>query len=141
MNKQLVSTSKFLSLVLRHQPDVIGIELDPEGWASIDRLIKNANARGTAISLDLLHEVVATSDKRRFALSDDGLRIRANQGHSVEGVDLKTRANRTARTVIPRHRRAIPSRHPRKGVVETISASCASVGGQRDRHKSRPTAR
>ncbi|TWT84571.1 RNA 2'-phosphotransferase [Planctomycetes bacterium CA13] len=89
MNKQLVTTSKFLSLVLRHQPDVIGIELDSEGWADIDRLIKNANARGTAISLDLLHEVVATSDKKRFALSDDGLCIRANQGHSVEGVDLK----------------------------------------------------
>ena len=84
----LTKTSKFLSLILRHQPDVIGVELDPEGWISIDELIAKANDHGKRWSPELLREVVAKSDKKRFALSDDGLRIRANQGHSVSGVDL-----------------------------------------------------
>ena len=88
-DKSLVSTSKFLSLVLRHQPEVIGMKLDDEGWLDIDELIDNANQRGNQISLELLHSVVATNDKKRFALSEDGLRIRASQGHSVTGVDLK----------------------------------------------------
>jgi len=88
-DKTLVTTSKFLSLVLRHQPDVVGMKLDDEGWLAIDDLIVNATQRGHALTLELLHEVVANNDKQRFALSDDGLRIRANQGHSVTGVDLK----------------------------------------------------
>jgi len=87
--KEIISTSKFLSLVLRHQPEVIGMELDDEGWLAIDDLIVNANQRGHALTLELLHEVVANNDKQRFALSDDRLRIRASQGHSVTGVDLK----------------------------------------------------
>ncbi|QEG02374.1 RNA 2'-phosphotransferase [Stieleria maiorica] len=85
---KLVSTSKFLSLVLRHRPEVIGAKLDPEGWLAIDELIAQANSHGKALTLELLHEVVATNDKKRFALSDDGLRIRASQGHSVSGVEL-----------------------------------------------------
>lgn len=78
------SISKFLSYVLRHKPDSIGIELDPEGWASIDELIKKADI---PLTKDLLYEVVATSDKKRFAISADGRTIRANQGHSA-AVDL-----------------------------------------------------
>ena len=82
--KSLTSTSKFLSLVLRHQPEVIGMQLDPEGWLPIDGLIENANRKGNELSLELLHDVVASCEKKRFSLSDDGLKIRANQGHSVE---------------------------------------------------------
>ena len=81
------ATSKFLSLVLRHRPELIGIELDPQGWVAIDVLLARCTARGRSLSRDELLEIVATSPKRRFALSDDGERIRANQGHSVE-VDL-----------------------------------------------------
>ncbi len=88
MSKQLVSLSKFLSLVLRHRPEMIGLRLDKEGWASIADLLKNAKVRGHDITWDLLQEVVATSDKRRFSISDDGHRIRANQGHSIAAVDL-----------------------------------------------------
>ena len=88
MNKHLVSTSKFLSLVLRHRHEVVGMQLDAEGWLPIDELIANANARGNRLSLELVHDVVATNDKQRFALSEDGLRIRANQGHSVADVEL-----------------------------------------------------
>ncbi len=84
----LKSTSKFLSLVLRHQPEVIGMQLDPEGWLPVDDLIAGANAHGHLLTQELLREIVATSDKQRFAFSEDGTRIRANQGHSVETVDL-----------------------------------------------------
>ena len=79
--------SKFLSLVLRHDPARIGIELDAAGWTDVEGLLAAASRRGIAISLDELVEVVRTSDKQRFALSDDRTRIRANQGHSVT-VDL-----------------------------------------------------
>jgi putative RNA 2'-phosphotransferase len=88
-DKTFQTTRKFLSLVLRHRPEVIGMQLDDEGWLEIDELVVNANHRGHALTLELVHEIVATSDKKRFALSDDGLRIRASQGHSITGVDLK----------------------------------------------------
>ena len=64
------------------------MQLDPEGWLPIDELIANANRQGKQLTLELLHEVVASCDKKRFTLSEDGLRIRANQGHSVRDVEL-----------------------------------------------------
>ncbi|MDF0495429.1 RNA 2'-phosphotransferase [Bradyrhizobium yuanmingense] len=75
--------SKFLSLVLRHQPETIGLVLDSQGWASIDDLIAKANAAGTTFGRDDLLRVVAESDKKRFSLSPETDRIRAAQGHSV----------------------------------------------------------
>jgi putative RNA 2'-phosphotransferase len=72
---------------LRHRPDEIGIALDEQGWVAIDELLVACAAHGRPIAREELEAVVATSDKRRFAVSDDGLRIRASQGHSVE-VDL-----------------------------------------------------
>lgn len=86
-NKQLTSISKFLSLVLRHQPQTIGLQLDSAGWASIDELQARAAEHGKPISRALLQQVVDSNDKQRFAISADGQRIRANQGHSF-GVDL-----------------------------------------------------
>jgi uncharacterized protein (TIGR02452 family) len=83
----LVHRSKFLSLVLRHRPDRIGITLDDQGWVDVDVLLAAAAAHGVTISRDELAEIVAGNDKQRFALSADGLRIRASQGHTVE-VDL-----------------------------------------------------
>lgn len=88
MDKKLISTSKFLSLILRHRPETIGVELDSEGWLEIDLLLRAAAQHGRKISLEHLHDVVAQNDKQRFGLSDDGLRIRANQGHSLAAVDL-----------------------------------------------------
>jgi len=78
MNKRLTKISKYLTFILRHEPEAIGMKLDPEGWLKIDDLVKNANASGKSITLAQLHEVVASSDQQRFALSDDGLRIRAS---------------------------------------------------------------
>jgi len=77
------STSKFLSLILRHKPEEIGLTLDPNGWASIEELIALAAARGTQLSRAQIETIVAESDKQRFAISADGTKIRANQGHSV----------------------------------------------------------
>ena len=88
MDKKLVRASKFLSLVLRHKPEAIGVTLDNEGWVDIDELLAAARANGTTIPRTTLDEVVYTNDKQRFAFSADGLRIRANQGHSID-VDLK----------------------------------------------------
>jgi putative RNA 2'-phosphotransferase len=83
-----VRVSKFLSLVLRHEPAAAGVTLDAEGWVVIADLLAGAAQRGLAVTHDELREVVRTSDKQRFAVSADGLRIRASQGHSVD-VDLK----------------------------------------------------
>lgn len=83
-------TSKFLSLVLRHKPEEIGLALDDNGWAKVDELLKKAKGHHT-FSLEDLQRVVADNDKQRFAFSEDGKRIRANQGHSVE-VALKLEA-------------------------------------------------
>ncbi len=88
MNSQrTVKISKFLSLVLRHKPDEIGVTLDDAGWIDVETLLAAMARHGTTISREELNEVVATSDKKRFAYSENGLRIRASQGHSVE-VDL-----------------------------------------------------
>lgn len=76
-----------MSYVLRHNPAEIGLELDENGWVSIKQVIDNANARGKKFTRDLIEHVVATNDKKRFSISDDGLLIRANQGHSIH-VDL-----------------------------------------------------
>lgn len=80
-------TSKFLSYVLRHAPESIGLALDAQGWASVEDLLARSRAAGRELDLDTLRRTVAESDKKRFTLSADGLRIRAAQGHSVE-VDL-----------------------------------------------------
>jgi putative RNA 2'-phosphotransferase len=79
-----VRVSKFLSLVLRHDPARIGIVLDDAGWTDVPALLAAAAAHGVTITPAELAEVVASSDKQRFALSPDGARIRANQGHSVD---------------------------------------------------------
>jgi putative RNA 2'-phosphotransferase len=87
MTRELTKVSKFLSLVLRHKPERIGLALDDKGWADVGKLIDRAGAHGVALTRDLIAEIVATSDKQRFALDPAGRRIRANQGHSI-AVDL-----------------------------------------------------
>lgn len=86
--KRLTEASKFLSYVLRHRPDEIGITLDREGWADIAALIAGAAAIGKTLDATLIQEVVATNEKRRFAISEDGTRIRAVQGHSTDTVAI-----------------------------------------------------
>ena len=75
-------TSKFLSLVLRHKPGTIGIELDENGWVSVSTLLSALAAHGHTITRKELETLVETNDKKRFTIDSD--RIRANQGHSIE---------------------------------------------------------
>ncbi|MFF4650130.1 RNA 2'-phosphotransferase [Streptomyces sp. NPDC001380] len=82
-----VRASKFLSRVLRHDPAAAGVELDPAGWVEVEVLLAALARHGRPLTRDQLDHVVASNDKRRFAYSEDGLRIRASQGHSV-AVDL-----------------------------------------------------
>ena len=81
------SLSKFLSLVLRHRPDAIGLSLAVDGWVPVAELLRALAAHGKPVELAALEALVAGSDKQRFAFSSDRLMIRANQGHSVR-VDL-----------------------------------------------------
>ena len=87
--KQLNETSKFLSYVLRHEPQAIGLQLDSEGWADIESLIVGAAKDGRTLDISLIQTVVSSSDKKRFSISDDGQRIRAVQGHSTTSVSLQ----------------------------------------------------
>ena len=82
--KTLTQTSKFLSLVLRHRPELIGLELDEQGWCDTAELLAKVNQHGRKLTLAQLQEVVARNNKQRFAFSADGSRIRANQGHSIK---------------------------------------------------------
>jgi len=88
--KIIVKTSKLLSLILRHQPDIIGLELDENGWTNVKELITEFSVKYFRIDRKLLDEVVATNNKKRFAFDESGTKIRANQGHSIDvNVELK----------------------------------------------------
>jgi putative RNA 2'-phosphotransferase len=82
--KQITHISKFLSLVLRHQPETIGIKLDQNGWTDVDTLLKKSNSYGIKIDNETLRHIVETNSKKRFAFNDTRDKIRASQGHSVE---------------------------------------------------------
>ena len=77
------SLSRYISLILRHQPEVAGVTLDSHGWAKVTDLIAGIN-RTRHIDIETLREIVATDSKGRYSFSDDGEFIRANQGHSVD---------------------------------------------------------
>ena len=85
--KETIRTSKFLSLVLRHQPEKIGIQLDETGWTEVSTLLNALRSHGVVLSLENLRHVVETNNKKRFAFDDSGLKIRASQGHSID-IDL-----------------------------------------------------
>lgn len=84
MKDQLKHISKFMSLVLRHKPEEIGLQLDENGWALVDELISKMNVKGIIVDHDIINRVVETNDKKRFAFSDDKTLIRASQGHSID---------------------------------------------------------
>jgi putative RNA 2'-phosphotransferase len=85
--KDTIRLGKFLSYLLRHRPDHLGLELDEGGWASVSELLEACRTGGKTITSGQLAEVVATDDKQRFEFSPDGSRVRASQGHSLP-VDL-----------------------------------------------------
>jgi len=78
------NTSKFISLILRHKPETIGISLDEHGWADVQELIDGINASGSDhLDMDILEEIVRTDEKQRYSFNEDHTLIRANQGHSI----------------------------------------------------------
>lgn len=82
--------SVFLSLILRHKPEEIGITLDKHGWANVQELITGINNTGRKIDMATLEEIVRTDNKGRYSFNEDKTSIRANQGHSIPvDVDLK----------------------------------------------------
>ena len=84
----LNSTSKFISLILRHKPEAIGITIDEHGWANVSELIAGIN-RQQSFDMAMLEEIVATDNKQRYSFNEDKTLIRANQGHSIPvDVDL-----------------------------------------------------
>ena len=87
------STSRFISLILRHKPQVIGITLDEHGWADVKELIDGVNrSEGYYLDQELLEEIVRTDEKQRYSFNEDHSLIRANQGHSIPvDVELEKR--------------------------------------------------
>lgn len=83
----LTKTSKYISLILRHKPETIGINLDEHGWANVKELIDGVN-KTHRLDMELLEEIVETDDKQRYSFNEDKTKIRANQGHSVD-VDVE----------------------------------------------------
>ena len=90
-NRDDIKLGRFLSLVLRHEPEAAGIALDGNGWADVQRLIAGVRATGRQLDLETLERVVRENDKSRYSFNEDHSKIRANQGHSI-AVDLKLEA-------------------------------------------------
>ena len=83
----LTDTSKFLSLILRHKPETIGIKLDEHGWADVSELISGIS-KTRPFDMKMLEEIVRTDNKQRYSFNKDKTLIRANQGHSIS-VDVE----------------------------------------------------
>ena len=88
LTKEEVKISKFVSLVLRHKPENIGLTLSKDGWANVYELIEKIKSTGRNINEDILERVVLYNDKKRFSFNENHTLIRANQGHSID-VDLE----------------------------------------------------
>lgn len=85
MNRRLTRISKYLSYVLRHHPETIGLELDSERWAHVDELVEKANVNGKSITMVQVQQVVALNERKIFVLSSDGLRIRCTESSAKSG--------------------------------------------------------
>ena len=82
--KNSTKISKFLSLVLRHAPETLGIKLDSAGWVSVEDLMEKMNLNGQSVDFKVLQYIVDSNSKKRFAFNHDKSKIRANQGHSIK---------------------------------------------------------
>ena len=92
MEKTLIEWSRFLAMVLRHKPQSVGIELDAHGWADVSAIVMAFSKMGV-FTLAMLKEIVRDDEKKRYSFNEDGTKIRANQGHSVQvDVELKEAA-------------------------------------------------
>lgn len=85
--EKYVKISKYLSLILRHKPEVIGITLDKNGWADVNKVVAGINKKYN-FNMEMLREIVETDNKQRYSFNEDETKIRANQGHSIS-VDVE----------------------------------------------------
>lgn len=119
--KDIARISRFLSLVLRHKPETIGLYINEHGWADVEELMSKMNTHNLKITRDTLNKVVAINNKQRFSFNDDNTKIRANQGHSI-AVELHLKE-------------AIPPLYLYHGTGEKAVASILKTGLQKkDRH-------
>ena len=82
--KRLQNTSRFISLILRHRPEAVGITIDEHGWADVREMIDGVNKSGKhTLNMEMLEEIVRTDEKQRYSFNEDHTLIRANQGHSI----------------------------------------------------------
>lgn len=89
MNKDMIKLSRYLSLILRHKPETIGITLDKHGWANVRELIKGIN-KTQHFTMNMLEKIVEEDEKQRYSFNREKTLIRANQGHSIDvDVELK----------------------------------------------------
>lgn len=84
----LTDISRYISLILRHKPEVIGITLDKHGWADVEQLIQGVSKRNKSFNMDMLEEIVRIDNKGRYSFNEDKKLIRANQGHTIN-VDVE----------------------------------------------------
>ena len=77
--KNLTKISKYMSLILRHRPEVIGLTLDPHGWADVKALIRGSQGKYPEFNRKTLEEIVESDEKQRYSFDQNGMRIRANQ--------------------------------------------------------------
>ncbi len=82
MSKSDEVTSRYISMILRHKPEVIGITLDEHGWADVDALIAGVS-KTHPLDMSILERIVAEDEKQRYSFNEDRTLIRANQGHSI----------------------------------------------------------
>ena len=84
MESNLKNISKFMSLVLRHKPEEIGLDMNENGWVNLEELIAKMNQKGLIVNVELIARIVETNDKKRVAFNEDKTLIRASQGHSID---------------------------------------------------------
>ncbi len=125
MSKSLNEWGRFLALVLRHKPEVIGIKLDAHGWAQVEALLVAFN-RIEAFNMLMLEHIVAEDDKQRFAFSEDKKKIRANQGHSVK-VDVELREAVPPELLYHGTGRQVCCKHQQTGTYRQAKAVCAFI--------------
>lgn len=109
----LTRTSRFISMILRHKPEEIGITLDEHGWADVQALIEGVN-KTHPLTMEILEEIVRTDEKGRYSFNEDHTLIRANQGHSIP-VDVELE-------------KQIPPRYLYHGTGEKYRASIDEIG-------------
>jgi putative RNA 2'-phosphotransferase len=128
MSNSHKTIGKFLSLVLRHQPDAAGLESDAEGYVTCQALIAGCQARGFALDQKMLAEIVESNDKQRYSFNADATKIRANQGHSLKNVDLGLQA------VAPPALLFHGTTRPRADIILALSSPTAGLRPQSRQH-------